>query len=147
MKSSTKGYASFDYELIGYRESKLQKMDILLNGDVVDALSSIVHKDFAYSRGKVICEKLKEIIADVLNVEADDITEDTKFVDDLGADSLDIFQIIMGIEETSILKLIMMRLKRSQQSEMRLSRSKKQQITRMLGVKKLPGFFILWGRL
>ena len=62
MKSSTKGYASFDYELIGYRESKLQKMDILLNGDVVDALSSIVHKDFAYSRGKVICEKLKEII-------------------------------------------------------------------------------------
>ena len=44
-------------------------------------------------------EKLKEIIADVLNVEADDITEDTKFVDDLGADSLDIFQIIMGIEE------------------------------------------------
>ncbi len=45
-------------------------------------------------------EKLKEIIADVLNVEADDITEDTKFVDDLGADSLDIFQIIMGIEET-----------------------------------------------
>ena len=45
-------------------------------------------------------EKLKEIIADVLNVDADDITEDTTFVDDLGADSLDIFQIIMGIEET-----------------------------------------------
>lgn len=62
LKSSTKGYASFDYELIGYRTNKLQKMDILLNGDVVDALSTIVHKDFAYSRGKVICEKLKEII-------------------------------------------------------------------------------------
>ena len=62
LKSSTKGYASLDYELIGYRTSKLQKMDILLNGDVVDALSTIVHKDFAYSRGKIICEKLKEII-------------------------------------------------------------------------------------
>ena len=100
LKSSTKGYASLDYELIGYRTSKLQKMDILLNGDAVDALSTIVHKDFAYSRGKIICEKLKEIIADVLNVEVNDITEDTTFVDDLGADSLDIFQIIMGIEET-----------------------------------------------
>ena len=62
LKSSTKGYASFDYELIGYRESKLQKNGYFINGDVVDALSSIVHKDFAYSRGKVICEKLKEII-------------------------------------------------------------------------------------
>lgn len=62
LKSSTKGYASLDYELIGYRTSKLQKMDILLNGDTVDALSTIVHKDFAYSRGKIICEKLKEII-------------------------------------------------------------------------------------
>ena len=69
-------------------------------------------------------EKLKEIIADVLNVEVNDITEDTTFVDDLGADSLDIFQIIMGIEETSI----MMTLSRSLQLEMLLSRSRMQQI-------------------
>ena len=62
LKSSTKGYASFDYELSGYRESNLVKMDILINGEVVDALSLIVHKDFAYERGKNIVKNLKEII-------------------------------------------------------------------------------------
>jgi GTP-binding protein LepA len=62
LKSNTKGYASFDYELIGYKPSKLVKMDILINGDQVDALSFIVHRDFAYERGKVIVEKLKDII-------------------------------------------------------------------------------------
>lgn len=62
LKSATKGYASFDYEVIGYKPSNLVKMDILLNGEVVDALSVIVHKDFAYNRGKVITENLKKII-------------------------------------------------------------------------------------
>lgn len=62
LKSTTKGYASFDYDLIGYKESNLVKMDILLNGQPVDALSIIVHKDFAYKRGKAIVEALKKQI-------------------------------------------------------------------------------------
>ena len=62
LKSYTKGYASFDYDFIGNKESKLVKMDILLNGEIVDALSVIVHKDFAYKRGSVVCKNLKKII-------------------------------------------------------------------------------------
>ena len=61
-KSYTKGYASFDYELIGYKESNLVKMDIMINKEVIDALSVITHKDFAYKRGKAIVSKLKELI-------------------------------------------------------------------------------------
>ncbi|MDU0202223.1 MULTISPECIES: translation elongation factor 4 [Paenibacillus] len=62
LKSRTKGYASFDYELSGYKKSNLVKMDILLNSEQVDALSFIVHRDTAYNRGKIICDKLKDLI-------------------------------------------------------------------------------------
>ena len=62
LKSATKGYASFDYDLIGYKSSDLVKMDILLNGEIVDALSIIVHKDFAYKRGRIIVENLRKMI-------------------------------------------------------------------------------------
>ncbi len=62
LKSYTKGYASFDYELVGYRPSDLVKMDILLNGEMIDALSTIVHRNFSYNRGKSVVEHLKETI-------------------------------------------------------------------------------------
>ena len=62
LKSYTKGYASFDYEFIGNKPSNLVKMDILLNGEIIDALSVIVHKDFAYNRGKAVVEKLRTTI-------------------------------------------------------------------------------------
>lgn len=62
LKSRTKGFASLDYEFLGYRQSDLVKLDVLLAGDIVDALSMIVHKDKAYDTGRVLTTKLKEII-------------------------------------------------------------------------------------
>ena len=62
LKSRTNGYASFDYDLIGYKESNLVKMDVLLNGEKVDALSMIIHKDFSYEKGRAITQKLREVI-------------------------------------------------------------------------------------
>lgn len=62
LKSITKGYATMDYELIGYQAEKLVKIDIMLNGNKVDALSIIAHRDFAYGKSKIICERLKEVI-------------------------------------------------------------------------------------
>ena len=62
LKSRSKGYASLDYEILGYKRGDLVKMDILLNGELCDALSLIIHKDKAYARGRVIAEKLKDII-------------------------------------------------------------------------------------
>ena len=62
LKSRSRGYASFDYELKGYQRSELVKLDFLLNGDMCDALSTIVHKDRAYTKGRAVAEKLKEVI-------------------------------------------------------------------------------------
>ena len=62
LKSRSKGYASLDYEMIGYRESELERLDILINGEVLDALSTIVHKDRAYTKGKALVERLRRII-------------------------------------------------------------------------------------
>ena len=62
LKSNTKGYASLEYEVIGYKQSNLVKLDILLNGEIIDAFSTIVHRDFAFNRGKELASKLKEII-------------------------------------------------------------------------------------
>ena len=62
LKSISKGYASFDYLVMGYRPAKLVKLDILLNGDPADALSSLIHEDHAYDFGRKICLKLKDLI-------------------------------------------------------------------------------------